>query len=255
MNQHVIQQGITESNRSFYNSLWSNRMIKAPESFNTWPLISALLPAAADRLEIGPGLHPRLPIIGTNFVDISLDAVNQLHMAGGTAELGEINGLPFRDERFDLVCAFDVIEHSRDDRQVFAELSRVLKDDGILIMSVPLHPHLWTEFDGWAGHARRYVPDELVSILADNQLVPEKSAAFGIQPAKQNPLKFCSWCNRQNPQEALFVYNRVMLVSINFQRSLHMVNGLMETTDVKEIVLVCRRGARSPKSCSPGSTA
>ena len=47
--------------------------------------------------------------------------------------------LPFGDREFDLVCAFDVIEHVENDRLVFGEVSRVLKQDGVLMFSVPVH--------------------------------------------------------------------------------------------------------------------
>ena len=59
------------SNRRFYDALWSASYVVSPQRFNTWPLLSALAASATARLEIGPGLHPRLPIAGTHFVDVS----------------------------------------------------------------------------------------------------------------------------------------------------------------------------------------
>ena len=141
-------------NREFYDALWGKARLERPDRFNTWPLVSALLPSAPARLEIGPGLRPRLPIAGTHFIDISPPVIERLNACGGIAVPGEIGALPFNDQEFDLVCAFDVIEHTQDDRRVFAELSRVLKDSGVLIFSVPLYPDLWTEFDDWVGAER-----------------------------------------------------------------------------------------------------
>ena len=108
--------------------------LKRPDRFNTWPLISELLPLAPVRLEIGPGLRPRLPISGTYFVDISPPVIERLTARGGIAVPGEITDLPFSDGKFDLVCAFDVIEHAEDDRRVFGEVSRVLKEGGGLYL-------------------------------------------------------------------------------------------------------------------------
>ena len=62
--------GATAINRDFYDALWSNAYLQCPERFNTWPVVSELLPLVAARLEIGPGLRPRLPIAGTHFIDI-----------------------------------------------------------------------------------------------------------------------------------------------------------------------------------------
>ena len=245
MSKNAHPQDIAETNRTFYNTLWSNSSLERPDRFNTWPLISELLPAAPQRLEIGPGLRPRLPINGTHFIDISTSAAEKLNASGGTAQTGDISNLPFSDQQFDLVCAFDVIEHVRDDRQALAELSRVLKDDGILIISVPLHARFWTEFDELTGHARRYDPDTLLDILAANRLVPEKSAAFGMQPSHPGLLKLGMWCLKHNRRQAMFFYNRLFMpLGMYFQKRLLIVNGLMDTTGVDEIVLVCRRGFR-----------
>ena len=126
------------SNRRFYDALWSASYVVSPQRFNTWPLLSALAASATARLEIGPGLHPRLPIAGTHFVDVSRPALSRLKARAGLTTLGEITALPFPDCSFDLVCAFDIVEHVEDDRQAFRELSRIARDGAAVIFSVPL---------------------------------------------------------------------------------------------------------------------
>src|ERR1700691_1028552 len=116
-------RSIVAINRQFYDALWWKANLQQPDRFNTWPLVSGLLPLAPARLELGPGLLPRLPIAGTHFIDISAPAIAQLNARGGIAVPGEIGVLPFGDRAFDLVCAFDVIEHVVDDRLVFGEVS------------------------------------------------------------------------------------------------------------------------------------
>jgi len=245
MTTHLTMQDISTTNRTLYNALWSQAHLARPERFNTWPLIAELLPASPDRLEIGPGLRPRLPIAGTHFVDISTSAIEQLRAKGATALPGLISELPFHDRTFDLVCAFDVIEHVHDDRQAFAELSRVLKDNGTMIVSVPLHAHRWTEFDEWSGHVRRYDPADLLTILEDNHVVPVQSAAFGMQPSNPRLLQFGLWCLKHNRRTAMFFYNRLFMpLGVYFQSRLKVASGLMDTTGVDEIVLVCRREVR-----------
>jgi SAM-dependent methyltransferase len=244
---------IATINRTFYDALWRKTSLKRPEGFNTWPIVSQLLPFAPARLEIGPGLRPRLPIAGTHFIDISAPVIERLNARGGLAISGEIGALPFSDREFDLVCAFDVIEHTEDGRLGFNEVSRVLKDGGVLIFSVPLHADLWTEFDDWVGHARRYDPTALLAIMADSQLELEKSGVFGMQPAHQGLVKYGMWWLEHHRPWAMFWYNRVgMPLAMFFQKRLHLVDGLIDTTGIDEIVVLCRRGVRSSPPSGTG---
>jgi len=246
MKTHATAPDITGINRTVYNELWSNSKLVRPERFNTWPLISSLLTAAQNRLEIGPGLRPRLPIRGTHFIDLSATAVAALNAGGGTALPGHIGTLPFNDQKFDLICAFDIVEHVSDDRKAFDEMSRVLKDDGILIVSVPLHAHCWTVLDDWAGHVRRYEPSDLLTLLKDNQLIVEKSAVFGMQPSNPDVLRLGLWCLKNNRAVAMYFYNKLFVpLGMYFQKKLHLGSGMVSTEAVNEIVLVCRRGFRA----------
>ena len=236
---------VLQTNRTFYDALWRKARLQRPDGFNTWPIVSELLPLAPARLEIGPGLRPRLPIAGTHFVDISAPAIERLNARGGIAVPGEISALPFSDREFDLVCAFDVIEHAEDGAWVFREVSRVLKDTGVLIFSVPLHADLWTEFDDVVGHARRYDPADLLATMADNRLVLEKSAVFGMQPANPKLVKYGMWWLEHRRAWAMFWYNWVgMPLAMLFQKRLTLVSGLIDTTGVDEIVVLCRRARR-----------
>lgn len=235
------------TNRTFYDALWRRARLERPDGFNTWPLVSELVPRAPTRLEIGPGLRPRLPIAGTHFLDLSEAAIERLNARGGIAVPGHIDSLPFGDREFDLVCAFDVIEHAQDDQRVFGEVSRVLKDDGVLVFSVPLHAALWTEFDDIVGHARRYEPSDLLAIMTRNRLELEQSAVYGMQPANPRLVKLGMWYLEHRRAWAMFWYNWVgMPLASLFQKRLVLVNGLVDPTGVDEIVVVCRRLARSP---------
>jgi len=81
-------QELVEDNRRFYDSLWSGCRLVEPNRFNTWPLVQSLLRPAGLRLEVAPGLRPRLPIEDTQFVDISAPALEQLRARGGRVTLG-----------------------------------------------------------------------------------------------------------------------------------------------------------------------
>src|SRR5689334_11572748 len=94
-----------EVNRRFYDGLWEAARLIEAERFNTWPLIESLLSAAPKRLEIAPGLRPRLPVRGTHFIDISHAALGALRARGAAAALGSVTELPFDDGQFDFVAA------------------------------------------------------------------------------------------------------------------------------------------------------
>jgi len=64
--------------------------------------------------------------------------------------------LPFPDSEFDIITALDVIEHLDDDHAALAELRRVMRPGGLLIISVPAYKLLWTYWDDILGHRRRY---------------------------------------------------------------------------------------------------
>ena len=74
---------------------------------------------------------------------------------------GSILALPFGDGQFDVVCAFDVIEHVEDDALAVSELNRVCRPGGSVLVTVPAHMHLWTVHDEVNHHFRRY---ELVQL-------------------------------------------------------------------------------------------
>ena len=236
--------GAVGANRRFYDALWSASDVVAPQRFNTWPLLSALAASAPKRLEIGPGLHPRLPIAGTHFVDVSRPALSCLKARGGLTTLGEITMLPFPDCTFDLVCAFDIVEHVEDDQQVFRELSRVARNDAAVIFSVPLHSALWSAFDALVGHVRRYDLDDLTVLLGEHSFVVEQSAGFGMQPQSRWLLDFAVWGLTQRRLQAMRWYNRLLLpLGLLLQRRLAWGRGVINVAQVDELVLVCRHRA------------
>ena len=68
--------------------------------------------------------------------------------------------IPFRDH-FDVIGAFDVIEHIEEDTDVLAEIHRAVKPGGGLVLAVPQHPALWSPHDEYTRHVRRYTAAEL----------------------------------------------------------------------------------------------
>ena len=237
-------RALLETNRRYYDSLWSDARLVEPHRFNTWPLVQSLLPESPSRLEVAPGLRPRLPIDGTHFVDLSAPAAGKLRLRGASVAVGLVTSLPFADAAFDLVCAFDIVEHVDDEASALHEISRVAKPGAVILISVPLHPERWTAFDDFVGHRRRYEPGRLADTLAGHGLRIEQSAVYGMQPKSSRLLDLGIWWLTHRRERAMWWYNRVFMpLGLRFQKSLSFAAGLIDTAEVDEILMVCRKVA------------
>ncbi|KRE88689.1 methyltransferase type 11 [Frateuria sp. Soil773] len=229
-------------NRRFYEALWAEAALVDPSRFNTWPLVCELLGDATRPLEVAPGLRPRLPLAGTCFVDLSHAALRGLHAHGAQAAHGMIGALPCADASFDLVCAFDILEHVADDDTALDELARVATAHATLLLSVPLHPQAWTAFDDFVGHCRRYEPAAIEAKLARRGFRIERSAIYGMQPKSSRMLAIGQWYLTHRRERAMWWYNRVFMpLGLRFQKPLRWRAGLADTAGVDEVLLVCRR--------------
>lgn len=240
--QALTERELLDKNRSYYDMLWSGARLVEPQRFNTWPLVQSLLPTALRRLEVAPGLRPRLPIEGTQFVDISAPAVATLRGRGAQAVVGQVTCLPFADSSFDLVCAFDIIEHVDNDDGALSEVARTAKPGAVILTSVPLHAAMWTAFDDFVGHKRRYDPPELLSKLTRHQLTVERSAIYGMQPRSSRLVDLGMWWLMHDRERAMWWYNRVIMqLGLLMQKRLRLESGMIATERVDEVLLVCRK--------------
>lgn len=80
---------------------------------------------------------------------------------------GSLLALPFADGSFEVVSAFDVIEHCEPERDALLELHRVLEPGGRLLVSVPAYQWAWSDHDVANGHHRRYTRERAVAALED----------------------------------------------------------------------------------------
>ena len=229
------------ANRGFYDALWAQARLIEPQRFNTWPLLRQLAATAPRRLEVAPGLRPRLPLAGTCFVDLSQAALRRLQQRGAHVTHGMIGALPCADASFDLICAFDILEHVLDDDGALAELARVAAPAASVLLSVPLHPQAWTAFDDFVGHCRRYEPARIVACLARHGFSIEQSAVYGMQPKSSRLLGLGQWFLVHQRERAMWWYNRLLMpLGLRFQKPLQWRDGLGDTRGVDELLLRCR---------------
>jgi SAM-dependent methyltransferase len=85
--------------------------------------------------------------------------------------------IPFRGE-FDVVGAFDVIEHIDEDEQVLRGMFAACRPGGGIMLTVPQHPWLWSYRDEFARHRRRYRRAELLRKLAAAGFVRPWTTSF-----------------------------------------------------------------------------
>jgi 2-polyprenyl-3-methyl-5-hydroxy-6-metoxy-1,4-benzoquinol methylase len=115
-------------------------------------------------------------------MDISRRALEMLeHERPGRAliEADLSRSLPEGLEPYDAVLALDVIEHLDDDRAAIERLGWLTRPGGVVIVSVPALPEMFSEFDRIQGHRRRYLPETLRLSFAQTGLELERTFWWG----------------------------------------------------------------------------
>jgi SAM-dependent methyltransferase len=134
-------------------------------------LMRRFFPAARSFLEVGCGagvvleaLHAELPQLRLVGGDLYPEAIEIARERVPDAEfvLLDALSLEFHDE-FDVVAAFDVLEHIDDDEEVLRRLGVAARPGGGVIILVPQHRWLWSAHDEIVEHRRRYTRSELVT--------------------------------------------------------------------------------------------
>ena len=141
-------------------------------------------PANARVLEIGCGTGHNLTMLGEfGSVDaLELDdearavAEQRLGKSVMRAPLPELAGVPER--HYDLIGAFDVIEHIDDDQAALASIAGRLKPGGKLVVTVPAHQWMWSAHDVVNHHKRRYSKRALRALVQGSSLKLERSGYF-----------------------------------------------------------------------------
>lgn len=155
-----------------------------------WWLARARLVARLIEREMGPGPHEvldagcgwgvtldRLERAGHRVtgLDIGRSGLERLDNPGRMLVLGDIESGPIPESaqgRYDVVLALDVLEHLEDDAGALRNLANLARPGGLVIVTVPARPDLWSEFDAIQGHKRRYTRQSLAGLI-------ERCGGFG----------------------------------------------------------------------------
>ena len=136
-------------------------------------------------LDVGCGTGANLLMLAeygdAEGVDISEDALAFCRERGlDKVRLGAGEELPYEDATFDLVTAFDVVEHMDDDLAGLREMRRVLRPGGRVLLFVPTFMFLWGLQDDVSHHRRRYRLPELRRVLEEAGFEIERTTYANI---------------------------------------------------------------------------
>jgi SAM-dependent methyltransferase len=141
---------------------------RARNELITWALRNDF-PDSHSLLEIGcgtgfvlSGIHasqPTLRLAGSEIFSAGL-AFAAARVRSAAFYQMDARNIPFISE-FDVVGAFDVLEHIEDDVVVIEQVAKALRPSGGFLATVPQHPSLWSAQDVHAAHVRRYTAREL----------------------------------------------------------------------------------------------
>jgi SAM-dependent methyltransferase len=138
-----------------------------------WAMQKAVT-SPASFLEIGCGTgymlksvaekYPACKLTGTDFFAEGIEFARQRCPQAKLMQMDARN-IPFENS-FDVIGAFDVLEHIQDDEKVIAQIHKALKSKGVFMITVPQHPFLWSSFDVMSCHVRRYKAGDLLNKLS-----------------------------------------------------------------------------------------
>lgn len=141
-------------------------------------------PKEAAILEIGCGTGHNLAMLGqfgrvdALEVDAGARAIAEQRLGRPvlSAPLPDLSGVA--EAHYDMIGAFDVIEHIADDAAAISSIARRLKPGGKLVVAVPAHQWMWSAHDSVNHHHRRYSKARLRRLIAASPLKLEAIGYF-----------------------------------------------------------------------------
>ena len=134
-----------------------------------WAL-GTYFPHGRNFFEIGCGTGYVLTGVQNAFSELQVTG-SEIHLTGlpyarqrlPNASLYQMDAraIPFHEE-FDVIGAFDVLEHIEEDSAVLKEMYDAVRPGGGILLTVPQHAWLWSDVDDYSFHKRRYAKDDFL---------------------------------------------------------------------------------------------
>ena len=159
---------------------------------------------------------PALQLVGSDIFTDGL-AFAKARLPGVRLYQMDARSIPFEGE-FDVVGAFDVLEHLVEDNTALAQMFNAARPGGGLLISVPQQRYLWSASDEHAMHQRRYSRAELRGKV--------ESAGFRIERITSfNSLLFplMVWSRMQQKRDQEFQPGRELEISPTLNKILESI--------------------------------
>jgi 2-polyprenyl-3-methyl-5-hydroxy-6-metoxy-1,4-benzoquinol methylase len=149
--------------------------------------------------------------------------------------------MPFKEE-FDVIGAFDVLEHVSEDDQVLSQMHQATRKGGGIMLTVPHHPFLWSQADDYAHHVRRYTAHELIDKVNRAGFEVTRTTSF---VSLLLPLMMVSRLRQRQKYNPMSEFEISSLVNAVFEKTLHvertMIRAGLNLPVGGSLLLVARR--------------
>lgn len=162
------------------------RQMREVEDFHWWfsarrsiiakVLDSLKLPPAARILDVGSGTGGNLEMLSRFGTVTGIESDDMALNLSSSRKIAKVlkgsipDDLPGFTEEFDLIIMLDVLEHIDDDSAALSCLGQLLAPNGVLVVTVPAFPSLWSDHDIQHHHKRRYRYSTLKNVLDESGL-------------------------------------------------------------------------------------
>ena len=108
----------------------------------------------------------------------NFDATKNCKLLHNITVCGDAEKIALKEKSIEIALMLDCLEHLKDDKEVLKEIKRILKPRGKVIIFVPAFERLWTSFDTFSFHFRRYDKDSLGKLLVSAGFQIKESSYF-----------------------------------------------------------------------------
>jgi len=113
-------------------------------------------------------------------IDILEDVEELVNLDTSRIKIEKKDILDLKDEKYDIIMAFEVLEHIKEDKKTIKKMYELLNQGGYILLSIPAHMKLFGNRDKFNGHYRRYEKKDLMKTLKYNNFEIIHFWSYGV---------------------------------------------------------------------------